>query len=229
MTTASQRVLIFLAVVVGLLTWAAARGGTVGDPFTGTPIQINGAPRSATIFPAVNFDLGGKEVGYHQPLLGNCSSTVDTVQCGCPQATRPTEDVRICSMQAWDAVASPTSYFVTNAQTGLWLQYTIEVAAVGSYTIELNMARGLGCPECANAGYYVELDGKRYPQAGNIPLPQTAGWRVFEWRGKSEPIPMVPGIHRLRIVVNEHFYDLKDIRVTVVGWYEYVPVWKTLQ
>jgi len=224
----AQRVAVLAAIIAGLLTYAYARAGVVGDPFGGDcsvkaqPIQVNGTPASVTQWEAEAFDCGGEGIAYHQPLAGNCAaSSASGGQCGCRQAMRLTEDVRICT--------NGQATWITNTEVDAWVGYTIQVVATGNYTVELNVAwMDNAC--CNGSAYYILLDGVRYPAAGSYALgPQAmAGWQSFEWRGKSEPIPMVPGIHHLQIVVAQHYFNWDAVRVTFAKGIEWqqVPVWK---
>jgi len=188
-----------------------AHAGTIGDPFTGTPIYINGIPGAVTIIEAENFDLGGEGVAFHD--LHSCAA-------GCTQAYRP-DGINVC-------VAGAIA-FVSYCDPGLsgWVQYTVQFNSFGNYTVELLIAIAEGSAEAA---YHVELDDKRYPDTGSYALGPafTAGWTSFEWRGKSDLIGVVPGVHRLRIVVDHGWFNWDSIRVKYAAGIEWqqVPVWR---
>lgn len=194
-----------------------AFAGVVGDPFTGTPISINGTPGATTIIEAENFDKGGEGVAYHDPH--SCSAPPVGTTCTCPPGAYRPDGVNVCT----SGVVTHISY----NDAGLWVEYTIKVSTVGNYTLELLVAIGTAAC-CDAAAYHVELDG--VPVTKSIPLgPKlTANWLAFEWRGKSELIGMVPGIHRLRIVVDKGWFNLDSIRVKLAASAEWqqILIWK---
>ncbi len=212
-----MKFLIFLLFFISSLALA----GTTSDSYSGVPIQIG---PGSTVFRAADFDKGGEGIAYHDNTSGNC--TLGTP--GCPAnggVYRTLEDVDIYGC----GNATQANYCITSTDTGEWLQYTIQVQDIGSYTIELLVAIGTGCPDCLTAAYHVEVDGKAY--RSNLLMPLTTDWSTFDWRGKSELIPMVPGIHKLKIVIDQHWFGWDSIRITKAGWIDwiYTPVWRTVQ
>jgi hypothetical protein len=194
-----------------------AFAGTVGDPYTGTPIAINGTPGATTIFEAENLDKGGEGVAYHSLLSAPCTTST----CSCTQSYRQ-ETVGICG--------APPTTFVTYTGPGTWYDYTISISSVGSYTVELLVAMAdANC--CAGAAYHVMVDG--VDVTGSVPLgpAQMANWVAFEWRGKSALFPMVPGQHTLTIVVDKGWFNWDSVRVKYAAGIEWqqVPVWKVYQ
>lgn len=206
---------IIALILAGLLL--DVRAGTVGDPFTGGPIQINATPGSVTQWEAENFDKGGEGVAYHDLSRGNCAQSF---QAGwCMAAYRLTEDV--------DIQAEPDgNYNILNAEAGEYLNYTIEVGAVGMYTVELMIA--IGSSTTAPA-YHVELDGATVTKSTGVGA-STGSFHIFQWRGLTETFPMVPGRHVLRIVIDVPYFNIDAIRVKYAAGIEWqvqqVPVWK---
>lgn len=199
------------------LASSAALAGTTSDPYTGSPIAIDGTPAATTVWDAANYDRGGEGIAFHNPNPGDCTPA----KCSCTQVYRFGE-LPICG--------APT--FVTYTDNGMWAYYTIDVSSVGNYFVELLVA--IGDPTLAAAGvsYHVRIDGKRYPDVGSYQLggAPTADWNVFEWRGKSEPIPMVAGTHHMLVVVDQHWFNWRSIRMTFAkaiewGW-TWGPMWK---
>lgn len=219
---------LFLAVFAGIV-----QAGTTSDPYTGTPIQVNGAAGGVTIFEAENYDKGADGVAFHNPNPGDCT----VAKCSCTQAYRFGE-LPICG-----GGGDP---FITYTDNGLWAMYTVEVAppadpdAVGaaSYTLELLVA--IGDPTLAAAGvaYHARVDGKRYPDVGSYQLggKPTADWSVFEWRGKSDLIPLSPGVHTILIAVDKRWFNWSSVRLryaqdtkTIWSGYGWVPVVRVFQ
>lgn len=222
MSSLAQRITILAAIFVGLLAWTYARAGTVSDPFTGTPVAINGTPGATTIFEAENFNKGGEGIGYHDPW--SCSTAGITVCTSCQRSTYRPDGVLVCPLG--------TGQMLSYLDASLWVEYTIQVNAVAAYTVELLASLDGTCANCALAAYEIELDGARYPldptKSYSVAPLGTGGWAIFLWVGKSDPIPMVPGVHRLRIRVLHGWFNWDSIRVKYAAGIEWqqVPVWK---
>lgn len=193
-----------------------AFAGTVGDPYTGAPIAINGTPGTTTIFEAENYDKGGEGVAVHS---ASSKLPCDLSWCPCNQsAYRPFDGAQICDVPG---------VWITHTGPGNWYDYTISVTSVGSYQVEL-LAAMADAACCAAAAYRVMLDG--VDVTGSVPLgpAQMASWTAFEWRGKSPLFPMVAGTHVLTIVVDHGWFNWDSLRVkyaAAIEWQQ-VPVWK---
>lgn len=200
--------LILAALFLGL---APVQAGVTSDPYTGTPINV---PIGATIFEAANYDKGAEGVAFHNPNPGICEAG----KCSCVQAYRFGE-LPICS---------GTTPFITYTDAGLWAQYTIQVQETGNYSVELLIGIG-DAVCCSGAAYHIELDGIVVTKSMPLgPTVTTSGWTPTDWRGGLELIPMVPGIHKLRIVVDKGWFNLDSIRITRKYWIDWIwtPVWK---
>jgi len=208
-------VITVIALIVAGLFLGLAHAGTIADPFTGTPIAINGTPGGVTVIEAENFDKGGEGIAYHDP---HSCSTVTT--CSCPPGAYRPDGVNVCTTGAVT--------YVSYDDAGLWVEYTIQVASVGGYTVELLVAfNDTAC--CAAAAYHVELDGAVITKSIALGPALTGGWQTYDWRGKSELIGMQPGIHHLRIVVDHGWFNFDSIRVRYAGGFtgwQWVPIWK---
>ena len=202
-------VILILMFQFGTPVW----GGVISDPYTGTPTQINGTPGASTIFEAENFDKGGEGVAFHDPH--NCGAN-NGAGCSCTQTYRP-DGVNVCAIGAIN--------FVSYDDAGLWVNYTIDVASSGAYTVELFVAfNDAGC--CAAAAYHVEVDGYAYPSVALGPA-LTGSWTTFDWRGKTW-VALLPGRHVLRIVVDKGWFNFDTIRIrfaAAIEWQQ-VPVWR---
>lgn len=203
-----------------ILAASTSFAGTTSDPYTGTPISIAGDNGAVTIWEAETVDLGGEGIAFHALITGGCTVAI----CRCVQTFR-TDGLPVCG------VINP---FVTYPGPGSWYNYTISTTVVGNYTVELLVAIGdMGC--CGAAAYHIEVDGApvidpNTLKVASIPLgpTATAGWNSFEWRGKSPMFPMVPGTHKLRIVVEAGWFNWDSVRVKHAGGIEWQwgPVWK---
>ncbi len=97
--------------------------------------------------------------------------------------------------------------------TGEWLEYTVNVATSGTYSLDLNVAT-------ANSGrkMRVLVDGKDV--AGSISVPNTGGWN--EWETVMTTVQLSAGKHVLRVVfdvggLNFNWIDISPIGSTNTG------------
>lgn len=180
-----------------------AFAGVIGDPYTGTPIQISSMPGAVTIWEAEDFDKGGEGVAYHKIVLGGNVISV----------YRPLEDVNI--MRSPDA-AYGGGYTVFKFMVGEWLAYTIQVSASALYKVGIRAAAGDG-----PGGYHVELDGMNVdPLAKSIVIDKTQDWSTYAWTESTE-FAISPGRHILKIFADQWPFHLNAIRLKYssdVGW-----------
>ena len=169
---------------------------TSSRPYTGTPIAIPG------MFEAENFDLGGEGIAYHDLAKGNAGGQY-----------RTTEDV--------DIVASTDSlggaYVINNFQTGEWLNYTINVATSGNYSVQLRGANGYN----AGVAFHVEVDGVRVTPSLLFPL--TGGWTTYQWVA-TPAFALAAGTHVLKIVSDQQYFNLNSVNVVAASSPTPVPV-----
>lgn len=153
-------------------------------PYSGTPIAL------PAIFEAENFDLGGEDVGYHDLGAGNAG-----------RLYRTKEDVDIIA--STDPAGG--AYVVNNFQAGEWLAYTVNVAAGGSYDIDLRVSSAF-----SSSAYHVEIDGNNV--TGRVGVPDTGGWSSFRWIGR-KGVPIAFGRHTLKVVAEDEYFNLNSVRV----------------
>jgi len=160
-------------------------------PFGGTAASIPGP------IEAENFDEGGEGIAYHDLTPGNSGGQY-----------RQT-DVDIVT--ASDAGGG---YALGYVAAGEWLQYSVSVAAAGSYTLEARVA-SVG----AGGAFHVEVDG--VDATGPLAVPNTGGWQ--NWLTISRAgLPLTAGSHVLRIVFDTngasgYWGNLNYIRWSVPG------------
>jgi len=94
---------------------------------------------------------------------------------------------------------------VNNIETGEWLEYTINVAAAGAYTIELHVSS-----ELASSRFHVEIDGVNV--TGSIAVPNTGWWGTFAFVGASG-VNLTAGQHVLRVHSKQQYFNLNVIRI----------------
>jgi hypothetical protein len=174
----------------GNRTTSAAVSVTVSNatagrsPYYGTPFQIPGT------FQAEDFDKGGEGVAYHDNTAGNQGGLY-----------RTSEDVDIISPYAG-------GYVVNNFETGEWMEYTINVAASGTYKIE-----ALVSSMFSNSQFHVSIDG--VDKTGLVNGPNTGLWTTFQWVGKSG-ITLAAGQHILRLTADVQYFNVDAMRITAI-------------
>jgi endoglucanase Acf2 len=147
--------------------------------YQGTPAAIPG------IVEAENYDFGGEGVAYHDTTANN--------QGG---AHRPSEgvDVENCI---------EGGYNVGWTQPGEWMEYAVDVASAGEYTIISRVASAAG-----TGAFRIEVDG--VDVTGTIPVPNTSGWQ--SWVDNETSVTLTNGEQVIRVViesgdVNINYYE----------------------
>jgi M6 family metalloprotease-like protein len=158
---------------VGNVNWIrvtlnAASGST---PFTGSPIPLPGT------IEAENFDHGGAEIAYHDTSTGNSGGAYRNTAV----------DLQI-------ARDTGGGYNIGWVAAGEWLNYTVNVAQTGPYTIELRVASsGTG------GTFHVEANGA--DKTGALEVPNTGGWQT--WRTvQHSSVMLVAGTQVVRLVAD---------------------------
>ena len=174
-----------LSATAGAISGQWGGSGSTQSPYTGTPFAVPGE------FEAENFDLGGEGVAYHDAVPGNAGGQY-----------RTSEDVDIYTPAAG---TNASGHAVNNIQTGEWLEYTINVAAAGSYMVELHVSS-----EYTGSRFHVEIDG--VDVTGPMTVPSTGWWGTYTWVGKA--VNLTAGQHVLRVHSEQEYFNLDRIRIT---------------
>jgi len=141
-------------------------------PFGGTPWPVPGT------IEAENFDNGGQNVSYFDTSAGNKGGVYRATDVDIQTSTDPTD-------------ASP-GFSLGWTKAGEWVNYTINVAASGSYVLQTRIAN-LG----TGASFHVEVDGVNV--SGSIAVPDTGAWDA--WQTIFTPGLSLPsGVHVMRVV-----------------------------
>jgi hypothetical protein len=143
----------------------------IQTPFGGTPIAI--APTGTATIPAEDFDNGGEGVAYHDTDAANLGGAYRTTGVDIQATT--------------DAGAG---HNVGWTKAGEWLEYTIDVAEAGTFTLEIRVA----CPS-QGGKFHVEFDGVN--RTGTLSVPNTGGWQT--WRTISTSVSLAAGRQVMRI------------------------------
>jgi beta-glucosidase len=150
---------------------------TVGEgcdgqaPFGGTPAAIPG------VIQAEDFDIGGQGIAYNDTTTGNNGNAYRN------------EDVDI-------EPSSEQGFNVGWIDAGEWLEYTVDVAVQGIYTLDARVASAAG-----GGGFRIEKNGQDL--TGSIAVPTTNGWQ--NWTTVSSALHLDAGVQTLRLFVLQSF------------------------
>ena len=162
---------------MGNFNWFAAEPFASSTPFTGSPASIPGRVEME------NFDGGGKGIAYWN---GNTQNNGGAHY-------RPGETVYIESCSDTGG-----GYDVGSTNPGDWLNYTVNVANPGIYTLHVRVAT-----QVAGGVFHLALDGDDI--SGHISVPQTNGWQT--WQTLDVPSIRLPGgVHTLQMVMDTGGY-----------------------
>lgn len=133
-----------------------------------------GAPQAIPgTIQAENFDIGGEGVAYQDSTPTNIYNSY-----------RPDEAVDI------PLVGPDGNYFVVDIRAGEWLEYTVNVASAGVYTVELVVAS-------AGAGSVMHLEFNGVDKSGPITIPDTGGWT--NWQTRTATVTLDAGQQIMRL------------------------------
>ena len=170
----------------------------VGDtfPFSGSPIALPGTFDSGSYD---RFEGGnGQDITYHDSSVGNNGDY------------RPEEYVDASSGNTEGAV-------IGWIDSGEWLDYTVEVAESGLYTLAIRYASG----NAAGGGpLFLELDGQI--ASGDLSFPTTGNWSTFA-TATLPNVELRQGRHVLRLNFKGGEVNIGRLTFTRTGPLEYAP------
>lgn len=144
------------------------------QPFGGVAHSIPG------IIEFEDFDIGGQDSSYFDTTPGN----EDTVAYRAGEGV----DVEVCS-------DDDGGYNVAYAESGEWMEYTVNVLQSGLYTISFRVA-------CNDYGRTISLSTNGVLLAENVPIPYTGGWQAWE-NIIVDGVEMLEGEQVLRVTIGE--------------------------
>jgi len=151
-------------------------------PYGTSPHQIPGR------IEAEEYDQGGEGTAYHEAdENGNEGQT----------------DFRNDQVDIEATTDQSGSYNIGYALEGEWLEYTVNVAATGTYNIELRAA-----VDGDGRNLKIEMDGVNI--SGNVELPNTGGWQTWTTVTKND-VELTAGEHVMRITFNADYMNLNFI------------------
>jgi len=153
---------------------------TTQSPYAGSPVSLPGT------IEAEKFDNGGEGVAYHDIDSGNI-----------PGQFRSTDvDIESCV---------EGGYSIGYIRTGEWLEYTVNVASAGTYTVETRVASG-----ASGRTFRIEFNGS---SIGSFSVPYTGGWQNWQTISKTG-VSLGAGTQVMRIYADSGDYNINWIRVS---------------
>ncbi len=140
---------------------------------------FNGSPAPFGRIQAENFDLGGPYAGYYNP--GNLNRG---------GLYRPNDGVGIGAISN----AGGGGYFVGWTLAGEYLDYTVTVAATGTYTLNFRVA---SAPK--GGTFHMDVDGTNV--TGTLQVPATGDWNKYAIVSKVG-VHLTAGVHMLRLQID---------------------------
>lgn len=140
-------------------------------PFQGSPHAIPGTIQCE------DFDNGGQGVAYSDKNPSNDGNQYRTTGV----------DISVCSKGGFE---------VGSVFAGEWLEYTVEIATAGSYTVEARVASA-----GAGGSFHIEFDGVN--KTGAIAVPNTGAWSSYRTAAKTA-ISLGAGRQVMRVAMDSN-------------------------
>lgn len=144
-------------------------------PYGGTRWAIPGK------IEAENYDNGGEGVAFHDLTATNMGGQFRTTEA---------VDLESCTEGGYD---------LGYVQAGEWVEYSVNVAQAGSYTLQARVAT------TGSGSFHVELDGQNI--SGPIAVPNTGDWQTWTTVNVTTPA-LTTGNKILRIVIDAAEFNL---------------------
>jgi len=148
-------------------------------PYSGTPAAIPGTIQ------AENFDNGGEGVAYHDTTSGNSGGVYRST------------DVDI-------EPSAGGGYDIGWTSAGEWLNYTVNVASSGAYTVQLRVASPSG-------GGLLHVGFNQSGVWTTVSVPATGGWQ--NWTTANLPVSLNAGKQVMTLLVDQPGFNLDSITV----------------
>ena len=151
---------------------------SISSPYSGSPAALPGR------IAAERFDAGGEGVAYHDTTPGNSGGQARSTDVDIEASTDGGYDV------GWTA-------------PGEWLKYTVNVAAAGSYTLQLRVAS----PN--SSALHVAFDAPAGSVSTAVGVPATGGWQA--WATVSVPVTLAGGTQGMTLTFDTGGLNLGSI------------------
>jgi len=142
-------------------------------PYGGTPVSLPGTVQFE------NYDAGGEGVAYHDSTTGNAGAAY-----------------RQNSVDIKSSTDTGGGYLVGWTTAGEWLNYTVKVAASGTYAIDVRVASS-----GAGGTFHIEVNGVN--KTGTMTVPDTAGWQTWKTITKTG-VALAAGTQVIRVVMDSN-------------------------
>ncbi|MEN0004367.1 MAG: carbohydrate-binding protein, partial [Bacteroidota bacterium] len=163
---------------------------TVQTPFNAVPISIPGDVE------VEEYDNGGEGLAYHDSDAANI-----------PGGFRLDEGV--------DIGALGEGFILEYVNVGEWIEYTVNVAQAGRYTVQAEVAS-----QMSNGTFSITFDGNN--AVTNFSVPSTGDWYAFQEISASEMIELEAGEQQMRLAITNNTpfnidrltFNLETVNVT---------------
>lgn len=145
---------------------------------------------------AVDFDLGGEGVAYHDNSSNNEGGNNYRKNNGDNNGEGPD-------------IGGDMSIGWTNG--GEWLKYTVDVAETGVYRMDIELTVNQG----GGANYHFEVDGEN--ETGSLWVRDNGSWGDFYWYNNNVLIKLTKGRHVFRFVLETGGFNFRAFRFTHRG------------
>ncbi|MBS1577201.1 MAG: cellulase family glycosylhydrolase, partial [Bacteroidetes bacterium] len=171
----------------------------IRQPFSTIAIPFKENKVSAgTVIKAVDYDLGRNRFAYYDLDTANYRISTGKGSVGNRGGVYRNDGVDI-----YKDSSHYESFYVGSIEDGEWLQYTIDVATKGLYTIKLAISS-------ANTEGKISLADNNAILTKNIAIPSTGGeknWKAIEIK----KISLDKGIHHFRVIADKGGFNFKEI------------------
>src|SRR5512140_2205469 len=154
-----------------MLATTVAHAQSIPSPFRDVPSQVPGTIQ------VEDFDNGGEGVAYHDVSPGNEGGAYRTTNV---------------DLQATSDTGGGYNLGWTNA--GEWLAYTVNVAATGSYTLQLRLASAT-----AGGNFHIEMNG--VDVTGPLNVGSSRGWQSW-FTATRTGVRLSAGVQVMRLVMD---------------------------
>ena len=141
---------------------------------------------------AENYDLGGETVAYHDSDVANTGGQYRTGDGVDIEATSDTGG----------------GFNVGWTQANEWLEYTVNVAAAGNYTLTERVASGAG-------GGSFRIEFNSVDKTGAIATPNTGGWQTYQTL--TQTVNLSAGVQIMRIYFTGNDTNLNYVALAAPG------------
>ena len=190
------RIALAVAVLAGLTLVSGMRSVALGateGPYGGTPAAVPGTVQAA------NYDVGGQGVAYNVTSVNGSANSYrsDGVDL---EDTADTQDTS----------AAGGAYDIGWTTTGQWFNYTVDVAAAGTYSVGLRLSSPYGISD----GLHI-ANAAGTNLTGPIAVPNPGGYQ--NWTTVTASVTLPAGVQTLTIDQDSNGWNLHYLAFAAVG------------